>query len=111
MIEALLDKTLDHQRQVPAQDAIGGNAATWTAIASSIPCAIWGSGSSIAKTFLRRDSIVDNCIVTASDLGAKAGDRFVIGGSYYLFNGSNVFNNNAICGDTVYVIDATLRTV
>jgi hypothetical protein len=110
-LSAFLDTTAVHRRGVPAKDAIGGTTISWPIQTASVPCAVWPKDSGIVRTFARMDIKGTHALVTATDLGAKATDKFVIGASEYLVNGVQPFSNAGVSGETVIVHDVTKRTV
>ena len=111
MLSALLDRTMDHQRQTASKDAIGGNVPTWAVQNDDEPVAVWSAGSATLRTFLRRDIEGTHVIATARDLSATTKDRFYDGTVYYTVNGVERFTNTAITAETLYLHDVTVRTV
>lgn len=108
-----LTKTAQHERSTNVQNAIGGNTPTWSTQSADIPCAIWPAGSTLARTFMRRDIIGDHVIVVGSDLSVLSKDRLTVSGEsgYFAVNGFEKYESGAVSLEVVYAIDVTKRTI
>jgi hypothetical protein len=111
MLSAMLDKTVQHQRQSAVKDSIGGNTPTWATQNADVKAAIWPAGSSTVRGFGRRDIVGTHMIATDRNLSATTKDRFSHGGVYYVVNGVEPYSNAGVTTEVLYLHDVTLRTV
>jgi hypothetical protein len=103
-LASVLDKTGALERSTSAKDAIGGNTKTFATVSGlgSVKCSIAPASWRNTQELNRLDMIVEHEIYTATDVGAKIGDRWLIGGVYYPVLAYKRYDN-AVFGAPVYV--------
>src|SRR5262245_25061995 len=76
------------QRSLSTKDASGGavKAGTWPVIATA-DCDVQPVSSDIREQYLTRQLVVTHAIYVVADVGARAGDRWVVGGRFFLVRG------------------------
>jgi hypothetical protein len=110
-LSTFMDQSAAHKRATATKDAIGGTVNSFTTLSSAVPCAVWPKDAGIVKTFARADLKGTHALVTTSDRGAKATDKFTIGTTDYLVEGVLPFSNAGVSPEVVIVHDVTKRTV
>ena len=116
-LTALLDRSLNLERQSITPDGSGGAIRSFSAVLSNIPCALAPASASVVADYARRDMIVDYHVYTTSDLdtlvpgGAKLGDRLADGAVYYLVKDVKKSANKQITSELLYQLDCERRTV
>jgi hypothetical protein len=114
-LTALLDRTLNLERQVVAADASGGATRTFTALLSAVPCAIAPAHASVVADYARLDMVVDYHVYTTQDLdaaipgGVKLGDRLADGSVYYLVKAVKKNANAQITSEVLFQLDCERR--
>lgn len=111
MLSAMLDKTGTLQVDTASKDAAGGVTSSYSASYSNVACAVWPKGSGPSSEFQRTDMLGTHVIATDTDYGAKANDRWLISGVYYLVLGVEPFSNSAVTTENLFLHNCTLRTV
>jgi hypothetical protein len=116
-LTALLDRTMNLERQATSADGSGGTVRTFAAILSNIPCAVTPAAASVVADYARLDMIVNYTLYTTADLdtvvtgGAQLGDRFTDGSVYYLVKAVKKSANALITSEPLYEIDCERRVV
>ena len=114
-LTALLDQTLNLERQSVTLDASGGSIRSFSAVLSNIPCAVSPASASVVADYARRDMLVNYHVYTTSDLdtlvpgGVKLGDRLTNGSVYYLVKDVKKSANKQITSELLYQLDCELR--
>ena len=114
-LTALLDQSLNLERQSVTLDASGGSVRSFAAILTAVPCAVAPASASVVADYARRDMIVDYHVYTTTDLdtllpgGAKLGDRLTNGSVYYLVKDVKKSANKQITSELLYQLDCELR--
>jgi hypothetical protein len=114
-LTALLDQSLNLERQTISADASGGTVRTFAAVLSNIPCAVGPASASVVTDNARRDMIVDYQAYTTTDLdtlvpgGVKLGDRLTNGVVYYLVKDVKKSANKQITSELLYQLDCERR--
>ena len=114
-LTALLDQTMNLERQTATADASGGTVRTFAAVLSSVPCATAPASALVVADYARRDMLVDYHVYTTADLdslipgGAKLGDRFTNGSVHYLVKSVMKNANAQITAEVLYQLDCERR--
>ena len=113
-ISALLDQTLNLQRQTISRDASGAAVRTYSTLLANIACAVSPAGASVVADYARLDVIVTYSIYTTADLdtlvtnGARLGDRLTDGTKYYLVKAVKKSANALVTSEPLYQVDCEL---
>ena len=116
-LTALLDRTMNLERQSTIADGSGGTVRTFAAILSNVPCAVMPATASVVADYARLDMIVNYTLYTTADLdtlvtgGVSLGDRFVDTGVYYLVKAVKKSANAMITSEPLYEIDCERRVM
>ena len=112
-IDRFLSERLAHQRNAPTKTATGGQASSWSTVTASVKCCVYPIDTAARDDYARRDILVTTAIVTKTDAGAKATDRFYdsVAGVYYVVMGVEPYSNDALIGHGVYVYHCDRRVV
>lgn len=116
-LTALLDQSLNLERQSVSADASGGSIRSFSAILNNLPCTVAPASASVVADYARRDMIVDYHVYTTTDLdtlvpgGVKLGDRLSNGSVYYLVKDVKKSANKQITSEPLYQLDCERRLV
>ena len=114
-LSALLDRTLNLERQTITADASGGSVRSFSVILANVPCAIAPASASVVADYARLDMIVNYTLYTTTDLdtlisgGVQLGDRFADGSNHYLVKAVKKSANAVISAELLYEIDCEMR--
>ena len=114
-LTALLDQTLNLERQSVTADASGGSVRSFSAVLTNVPCAVAPASASVIADYARRDMLVNYHVYTTSDLdtlvpgGVKLGDRLTNGSIYYVVKDVKKSANKQITSELLYQLDCELR--
>ena len=115
-LTALLDRSLNLERQAVAADASGGSVRSFSVLLPNVPCSIMPASASVKSDYARLDMLVDYHVYTTIDLdtlipgGVKLGDRFVDGAVYYLIKAIKRSANAQITSEVLYQLDCQRRS-
>jgi hypothetical protein len=116
-LTALLDRTMNLERQTATADGSGGTVRTFAAILTNVPCALTPAAASVVADYARLDMIVNYTVYTTADLdilvtgGAQLGDRFTDGSVHYLVKAVKKSANALITAEPLYEIDCESRAL
>lgn len=111
---ALLDKTANLERPTTTKDPSGASTRSFGTALSGIACAVMPATSKIRQDYAMRQMVVDHVITTTTNLdtatnllggtvgGAKLGDRWLLGGEYYIVRGYERLGNTVFTAETLY---------
>ena len=114
-LTALLDQSLNVERQTVSADASGGSVRTFAVVLNRVPCAVAPASASVVSDYARRDMIVDYTVYTTADLdtllpgGVNLGDRLTDGIVYYLVKTVKKSANAQITNELLYQLDCEKR--
>lgn len=108
-----LTERITIERNTPTKDASGGQADSWSAIATSIRAKGWNRTpqADINTDFMQREFKGNYVFAIDAALDIKPKDRIKQGSIYFEVHQVANFSHSAISSQTVYIIDCSLRTI
>jgi len=79
--------TLTHQRRVSERDRVGAQTNRWQTLASDVPCWVQPASVQLRLAAAQAQTRITDVVYTARDLGARAGDRLLVGDRVLLVHG------------------------